>query len=191
MDFNLISKTKLKIVLNKKECSEYGITSTDGEYEGAAVRTSLGHILAKAEADVGFRIGSEQVLIQLYPTLDDGCEIFVTRLSNLTDKEKKSLISKDSLSTYSGRECVYRFDSLDNLTSAARALQGREGKWDVYLADTGEYYVSFKEHSVDGFSDFDILSEYAVRKKALPPEVMVERGRMLCKGNGIEIFSKL
>ena len=191
MEFNVISSNKLKILMSQRECEKYGIKATDGEYEGSSVRTSLGMILSRAEQEVGFKVGTEQVLILLYPTSEGGCEIFVTKLSKLTGKERKTLIDKDSINTYSGRECVYCFDSLDNLCAAARALRSREGGWDVYLADSGEYYVTFKEHSVDGFSDFDILCEYAARKKALPPEIRGERGKILCQGNGIDIFSKL
>ena len=191
MEFLVICPTKLKIVLSATEALSYGMTAKDGEYEGAGIRTSLGQILARAESEAGFKVGSEQVLVQLFPTKDSGCEIFVTKLSKLSVKERKSLATKDSLNTYAGRECVYCFDSLDNLICAARALIGREGKWDVYLANSGEYYVVFKEHSVDGFSDFDILCEYATRKKSLPPEVRGERGKLLCREKGIDVFSKL
>ena len=159
MDFNRISDNKLKVVLTDRECREYSIKDVGGEYEGASVRSSLGAILTRAESEAGFRVGSDQLLVQLYPLVDGGCEIFVTRLSSLPQKERKLLAGRDSLTTYLGRECVFRFDSLDALTAAARALSERKGGWDVYASDSGEFYVSFREHSVDGFSDFDILSE--------------------------------
>ena len=106
MEFYVICSTKLKITMTEEETAQYGIKATDGEYEGSSVRTSLGLILARAESEAGFKVGTEQVLIQLYPMREGGCEIFVTKLSTLSGKERKSLVGKDSLSTYSGRECV-------------------------------------------------------------------------------------
>ncbi len=190
MDFLLIGPTKLKVVINKDEAQELGIVEREGEYDNATVRVALASILKSAEECVGFTVGKEQVLVQLYPTEADGCELFVTRLFSLSDKDRKRLLSNDCLSTYTGAERLYRFDSLDSLIGAARAVFDRSGEWDVYSLD-GAYYVSFTEHSVDGFSDFCIISEYATNEKSLPLSVIAERGRLLCQKNGIAVFSSL
>lgn len=192
MDFLVISETKLKITLIKEECEKYKIRASSADHETAELRRTLSQILSEAKESVKFDIGNERALIQLYPTPGGGCEIFLTKLTGVGEREKRTISRSDNINTYSKRRSVYEFDTLSSLIAAARAVRGAEGKrCDVYVSDSNHYYITVEEGDVDGFLELEILCEFAHRIPTLPPEVMAERGRMLVKDRGFEIFSKL
>ena len=191
MDFLVISETKLKITLNHEECEKYKIKASSAEHETAELRRTLSAILSEARDRVRFEMGNEKALIQLYPSRDGGCEIFLTKLTGVGERERRTISRSDNLNTYSKRRSVYEFDSLPSLTGAARAIRSKDKRCDVYLADSGHYYITVEEGDIDGFSELEILSEFAHRIPALPHEVIAERGKLLIKDRGLEVFSKL
>ena len=88
MEFLRVGESKLKVILSAEEARSYDIKSAVGEYAGAAVRRSLRRILDEAKSRVGFDIGTEKVLIQIYPLSEGGYELFVTKLGVLADKDR-------------------------------------------------------------------------------------------------------
>ena len=190
MKFLLISQTKLKVTLTKEEAELLNIKLTDGEYDNKQIKQALKEVLKEAKRVADFDIGTDKVLVQLYPA-GDGCEIFITRLGILGRNERNTLERANNLTTYRKEESVYLFDSLDTLTDACRAVRERSVESDVYISDRGEYYLVVREGIISGIGDCDILAEYSSRLPALPERIKGERGKLLVKGKGIEIFSHL
>ena len=192
MKFLLIGESKLKVTLNRAECEKYNIKAhQDSEYYGAEVRRTLRSILAEAKRSAGFDIGIEKVLIQIYPTEDGGAELFVTKLGLLSERERRAVSVSENLTTYSGTRGVYMFDTLDSLCEAARAVYKEGVSCDVYLGEGKEYYISISEHILNGFSEFEILSEYGKKLPELTSLHLREHAKLLCEGRGLEIFSRL
>ncbi len=191
MEFLRVGESKLKVILNADEAKRYDIKSADGEYAGAAVRRSLRRILDEARARVGFDIGAEKVLIQIYPLSEGGYELFATKLGILAEKDRKTVSKSEGLTTYSGGRGVYRFSSLSDLCAAMRIIGARDTDCDVYLGEDGEYYISIAEHSLNGFSEFEILTEYSTRLSGMPRHILAEHARLLVGGRGVEVFSRL
>ena len=192
MEFLVVSETKLKIALTGEECEKYGINTASAEREGAEIRRTLRRILNEAKDAVRFDIGAEKVLVQIYPSSGGGCEMFVTKLSALGERERRTVFKSDSLTTYSKHTSVFKFDCLDDIAAAARAVKSPTGaRADVYLADSGEYYLSVEESDVDGYGEFDCLLEFGARLPRMPVDVIAERGRLVVRGAGFEIFSQL
>ena len=177
--------------MSKEECEIYNLRAQDGEFDKCEVRQSLALILAEAKEQSGFHVGDEKVLIQIYPTPDGGCELFVTKLSCLGDRERKAVCSSDNLSTFETVHYIFRFECLDDLTCAARALKNKSVKCDVYLGADGAYYIEAEGHTVDGVNGLMPLYEFGTRLSELPYDVLFEHGRLLCRGDGIAVFSKL
>lgn len=191
MDFLCVGKSKLKVVLSADECNSYNIKSTDGEYCTGEVRLAIRRILDLAAAQTDFRVGTEKVLVQLYPLSGGGSELFITKLSSVGEKERRAISVCDSLTTYQGREAVFCFESLSRLISAVRTLGKTDTPCDVYRADSGEYYIRLTENIIDGFSEFEHFTEFGSRVSSLPIGVMGEWGRLLISGRGLSVLSKL
>ncbi len=181
---------KLKVTLDKEEAEALNINIQDGEYDNRQIKHALKEILAEAGAVAGFEIGSDKVLVQLYPT-PDGCELFVTRLASLGAKEKRMIDKASNLTTYSRVENVFCFKSLNLLTRGCRAVRDKTVDSDVYISDTGEYYLVARETVVSGIGECEVLCEFGERLSSLPEAVRGERGKLLMNNEGIEVFSQL
>ena len=191
MEFLRIGETKLKVTLSKEEAKEYNIKLRDGAYAGNELRACLRRVLEEAKRRSGFDAGGDKLLVQLYPADGGGCELFATKLQALAEREKRMVTASENLTTYSGGRAVYCFPDLSTLIAATRVVASRCNDCDVYAADSGEYYISAREHTLNGISDLDILSEYGKRMTAIPRHILKEHTKLLVEGRGIEIFSKL
>ena len=191
MEFLRVSGSKLKIVLSKDECEKHGLSVSDGECDTAKLRETISKIIDEAKESCNFEIENEKLLIQLYPKLDGGVELFITKLSFIKDRELRAIKEADNLNTYEKRDAVYAFESLDSLTRASRLMKGKGIAADIYLGDGGEYYASMKESVFGKMSDTDILSEFGTRIYAAKESFFLERCRLLTSRNGFEVFSKL
>ena len=190
MKFVRISKSKIKVIITKEECDEHKITATDGEYDNTQLRECLSEVFKELKYNTSFDFGSEKVLIQLYPTDDGGCEMYVTILSYLSGKDKSALLSADNLSTYERRRCQYRFSSLDEVGRALRQIK-RTGIDSDLFYDDGGYYLSLYDDVFDGEEDIRFLSEYGERIATLPRAYMAEHYLPLAFGNAIDVFRNM
>lgn len=191
MEFLCVGRSKLKVVLTADECDKYNIKATDGEFCTGEIRLAIRKILDLAAEETDFRVGTEKVLVQLYPLSGGGSEVFITKLSSVGEKERRAISVSDALTTYQGRESVFCFENLHRLISAVRTLNKTDIPCDVYRADSGEYYIKLTENSIDGFSEFEHFTEFGNRVSGLPLGVMGEWGRLIVKGRGLSVFSKL
>jgi len=188
LKFLLIGETKLKVSLSRAEGEKYKIRAQDTEYAGNEVRKSLREILEKAKEKCGFDVDGEKVLIQIYPGEDGALELFATKLGLLTERERRAVSCADNLTTYSGARVIYRFDSKEDLCSAARAVSLDNADCEVYKKETGEYYISVTEHSINGFSDYEILSEFGKKVPLLTEVLLGEWATLVCKGKDLNKF---
>ena len=191
MEFLCVGQTKLKVVLSKAECDAYNIKSIDSETKDKATRQSLRRILDQAQEASSFRVTNERLLVQVYPLSDGGCELFITKLSAISERERRAVKASDELLTVGSRVSVYRFSSLTELTLASRAVQDKTIPCDVYRADNGEYYISVTETAMSGISDCEVLSEFGERIRTLPISVKGERGQLIVRDTGFLVFSRL
>ncbi|MBR5044700.1 MAG: adaptor protein MecA, partial [Clostridia bacterium] len=84
MDFIRISDAKIKVTLSQEDLDR---CVTEGERErGSGSHGTLRAILKEIRRKTGFDATGERVLMQMFPSSDGGCELFVTRLGKLPDK---------------------------------------------------------------------------------------------------------
>ena len=126
MKFFNIGDNKLKVILSPEECVRYSIDTGKTEFSGKEIKSAVRDILAFAEDECGFTVESEKLLVQLYPMPSGECEIFVTKLTGLSSRDKRALKDVEGLATIQKKRVVYRFDSREDLISAAKAVY-REG----------------------------------------------------------------
>ena len=180
MEFHKINATKLKVILSSAECESYDIRVTDGEYDTKEVRDALKEIISEAGRRVDFSVGSERVLIQLYPVGDGGAEMFVTKLSSVGARERETICDAANLTTYQGRESVFRFSDGNTLLSALSATSSCLGLASLYVTDDGAYYLTVDEEMIDGRSGLELLCEYGCRISQFIRRCEEERWRLVC-----------
>ena len=188
MEFIRISKSKNKVVLTPEECRRHNIIAKDGEYDSIHLRNSLPDIFKEIRSSAGFDLGTKKVLIQLYPTDNQGCEMYVTELEYLSSKDKSVLLGADNLNTYEKKRCQYRFASLADFTRALKQVRRQGIDSDLYYDASEGYYLSVCDNVFDGVCELNYLLEYAQRVPQLPRAYMIEHYMPLALGNAIDVF---
>lgn len=166
MEFLKIGKSKLKITLTTDELRKYKLDKIGADDDLAPHRRSIFRVIDIAEERTGFTPGGERLLIQFYPTRRGG-EIFVTKLSILTEAQKSIISRSDNLTTAIRSRRAYFFDSLSDAISLAKSISSRcEPQADsaLYITEFGTAVLEVSEcSSDDGDNEFPELSEFSDR----------------------------
>ena len=80
MELIVISKTKLKIMLNEGDMRKYSI-GNDTDCAEPSTRKAIRKLLDCAREQIGFNTEGEEIFVQLYTSKNGGCELFVTKTS--------------------------------------------------------------------------------------------------------------
>ena len=144
MEFSRINSYKLKITLSEEECAEYEIELDEGEYDSGKIREAIKELLLLDSAP-SFDIEGEKLLVQLYPTKDGGAELFITKLSYISERSERAITEADNLKTIGGGHTYFFVKDVITLRALARALIPRKAKLDLYRALTGGYIVALAE----------------------------------------------
>ena len=165
MEFLLVCKTKLKIVLDREEVERYRLADFTSE-QSVELRQRLAEILNEAEERVGFSSAGERLLVSYYPTRLAGAELFVTMVSDRTEESR-----------------FYIFPTLGEICRAAAATDYR-GDSRAYLLPEGEYCLEL-------LSDDDILSEFADATPTHKIAPLLKYAKKLADTGAIDLFAAL
>lgn len=184
MEYLQINQNKLKITLTKEECERYGIKEEGGDFNSLSVRGALADLLAASGAAPEFRREGEKLLVQFFPCVRGGAELFVTRLSSVGERERRAISSSSNISTYKRSRSLFLFDSIDSLSRAAHAMMGSPIS-DLYRTFGGDYLLDVYDERLGELSSCDILLEFSTR---LPSSraPSSEWDTLLIKDNAIE-----
>jgi negative regulator of genetic competence, sporulation and motility len=195
LEFLLIGESKIKIVLTPKEADEFGLQGVSADVGSHIARRAFWRVLDRARAEVGFDPSGDKVLIQLYPTADSGCEIFVTKLGILSDSSARLVARSDRVTLLSRKQGIYAFECLDDLISASRAVRSRLSQSpppsDVY-SDGTKYYLVIEEYGKGGESiEFPCVLEFATCLATDSIAYICEHAARLTDGDAIDRFSTI
>lgn len=182
MELILISRSKLKIMLTADDMENYSISADSLTYEKRDTRRAFERILDEAREKTGFDSTSGRLFIQVYPSKNGGCEVYV--ISN--EEDKKCEKKQDKGGTKEVRtppkprvcQCVYGFDTIERVISASRALRGcgYDSDSSLYWSESGEretrYYLALRE-------EIDRENRYKKRKSLSKSDVAGEFGRRM------------
>lgn len=150
MELILISDSKLKIMLTRDDMQQYALNCDTIDYDNTETRRAFWNILDEAKHRTGFDAAAERVFIQLYPSKEGGCEMYVTKLGFDETRASRALLPGGSSKrgVLRSRICAYRFARLDDLLTVCRRLRGLaapppstvwrddEGEWHLILDET-------------------------------------------------------
>lgn len=212
MELIVVNSQKLKIILNKDDMMSFDISGEDLDYSSAKTKKALGSILEKAKNEAGFDTRNDRLYIQVFLSLDGGCEMFLTRRARLLpEPESKgcSFIKKkygnaaDYTREY-GRYIAKSHNIEDIIDLCIRLKKegfcGLSSLWEI----KGEYIVkidfrqrntglSDTECDLPDFSRFSFICDYCNIRYAddIPSAYIDEHGKTIIKENAVEVIQEI
>ncbi len=165
MELIVIDRDRMKIMLSSEELSSYKIDASALDTEDEATKRKLYDIVDRAKRTAGFEWESTRMFVQVFASLDGGCEMYVTRYSQLYDEEVECMSQENSneqkpSTPVRKRRLIYRFASVSDMLRACKALamRGYSEPSEAYISEDGEmmYLVLY-----DGGADISVVLEYA------------------------------
>ena len=189
------------------DTNAFDISGEELDYSSAKTRKVLGEILEKAKAETGFNAYHDRLYIQVFPSLDGGCEMFFIKRTRLLPEPerghssclgKKYTHSFDNIREY-GRYIAHS-ESIENIISLCLRLknEGFSGKSQLYslkndyilMLDFRKQYPRFTKitDNSEDFSSFSFICDYAEIRyaDALPSAYIEEHGKAVIKDDAVE-----
>lgn len=101
MELIVINSEKMKIILDKDDMKKLNISAEDLDYGKTETKRILWNILSQAKDSEGFDTDNSKLYVQVFPSADGGCEMFVTKQTlpaayerNTSGKNTFKIISK-------------------------------------------------------------------------------------------------
>ena len=116
MDIILLSDDKLKVKLSPEDMKRLSISCDSMDYDDTGTRRAFWDILDKAKEKTGFDAAKERVFVQVYPSRDGGCDMYVTKASSLQERpigDKQAAVTV--LPQKSKKWLTYSFDNVDDM----------------------------------------------------------------------------
>lgn len=155
MEMIMISERKLKIMLTADDMEKFSISNELMAYEKRDAREMFRPILEEAEEKCGFESAAGKLFIQVYPSKNGGCEVYVTKPEESPSNEKNEKEDKRKREKAPARRkkeyCAYVFENLNDGINACRILRdrgynGESSFW--YEQSSGgqtKYYLTLQE----------------------------------------------
>ena len=172
-----INNDKIKVVVDKNEQREYGITYASMNYSDQNTRKLCEKIIKTANRQVGFYVGNAKLLVEAHRGNNGTVTIYLSRIP---------------LETENGEEFLYqtvKFENADNLFDGCRLFEPITHKLErsklFYYKNS--YYLYFEIISDMTFARrfLENLLEYGERT-AIDPLFIAEHGEIIENKHAIE-----
>ena len=216
MELIRISDSKLKITLTSDDMAQYELDCDTMDYDNTDTRRAFREIFDHAKSMTGFDTAGDRLFIQLYPSREGGCELYVTKLG-LICAEKREHESSRSHATLPhsiseaaheaspypiplgcgerDRMGAYRFERLESLLCVCRQLsrRGYAAHSSAYRDERDRYYLILRER-MGAFGvpcgEFSFISEFGTPENAEHVRIYIsEHGTPICEGNAVNTLS--
>lgn len=214
MDLIRIDDNKMKIMLTPVDMQCYELDADAMDADSRETRRAFRHILDDVRVRTGFDALSDKLYVQLYPSREGGCEMFVTRLSCAAGESAKrpsagvgstSLVPQNqeqrAPSGDRNRTVAFVFEALEHLLLACRRLRalsfpGDSGAW---RGEEGRYYLILSEGverssrlpSLDRRA-LSFIHEYGTQQNAETVRLYIrEHGCPICEKNAVMRLAEL
>lgn len=156
MELIRISDSKLKIMLTEADMRRYALSSDHLSYENSETRRAVKEMLQEAHEETGFDAATDRLLIQVYPSREGGCELYITKIQAATEEEKKDEERKEEEKKKEpppppkevrGRVVIYALPTLSALLAVCRqlAVTGYREYSAAYTAKGERCYLVLRE----------------------------------------------
>ena len=194
MEYIRISESKLKVMLERKDLEEWDISADRLDYSDPDAKRVFGDILCQAKRELGFDTAGRRILLQLYPSRDGGCELFISC------SELPAGMNNEQSPREVGKKRAYSFSSLEDLLAVCKRLLGRCGfcESSAWFDENGRWYLLFTELGTSPELDMlplnplSFICEYGESESYTALSLYLgEYARPVCEGNAIERLGTL
>jgi len=192
MEYILINEGKLKVMLELADLEEFDINAEDLDYANPVAKPVFEDILRYAREEFGFDTSGHKVLLQLFPSRDGGCELFITRLPSLCEQTKSQPKVKESV--------AYSFGTLSNLLAVCKRLlsKGFNGKSSAWADSQGRWYLLLSEsdmldlHSLPIPHELSFIEEYGESQSPRALSLYLgEYAQSICEGDAVRTLGEI
>lgn len=197
----MINSEKIKIMLTREDMTKYDIRMYSLGHTGSAIKEAFAEVLADIKAKTGFDTLSSKTILQVYPSRDGGCEVYLTRLSpegggnlhsdRFTDDNKRS-DTKITIRRWL-ESVVFSFENITDVIDACRVLNDiaydRSSSLHFCL---GAYYLFLETETKPKGANDELmrLSDYGKRISGkLTQAYIKEHGECLISDNAVSALS--
>ncbi len=210
MELILISSSKLKIMLSGADMEKYELDADSAECDNDATRRAFRSILDDVKSKTGFGTEGERIFIQLYPSRDGGCELFVTKMgifgthgegAKPLSPRQSTTLAKHRVRIGDGgsreRARAYLFDTTEHLLAVCKRLllQKWKGKSEAYCGDNGKCYLLLADKPPEKGDTLDrlaFITEYGKCEDFDRVRLYIrEHATCLCEGQAVQTLGIL
>ena len=196
MEWIRISPNKLKIMLTAEDARHYELNCENADYTDTLTRTAFREILTDVKKQADFDASEDKVYIQMYPSKEGGCELFITKVGLLLNDPVDEMPPAGKRGhTRPPRDkrkstLAFRFQSFSLLCAACRRLlphntrpsdlfRDEKDRWWLFLSGCEPQKLRF-------------LTSYAHEVRTdLARLYLDEHGKAVCEKNAIEQLAEL
>ncbi len=195
MELIPINEQKLKIMLSREDLAAWHLDCESMDYDTTETRRALWGILDEVKKKTGFDAAQEKVFVQLFPSQNGGCELYVTKL---TEKSENAPVTRcKNLPLW--EKTLYAFSRLEDMLSAcARLAECGFASDSAAYAEMHTYYLSVgnslpqtKRGFREGVSPCDLVSEYGKKIDLTKEAWLCEHGECICPDHAVERYAAL
>ena len=197
MELILINDKKLKIMLTPEDMKEYELDCETVDYTQTETRRAFWNILDEAKHQTGFDAASERVYIQLFPSSEGGCELFVTKITREESKSKACTCGAPQRECGAAtRRVSFCFSCQRDLLAACRRLlrRGFTGESQAMRDDSGRFWLFLFDRGSPLLAreEFSFLLEYGQMENSADAFLLLlEHGSTLCISRAVETLGVL
>ncbi len=197
MEWIRISSNKLKIMLTREDTARYALCPDTADYADTATRRAFKAILTDMKHETGFDAADDKVYIQMYPSREGGCELFVTKMGiEVVQKHRAANRATRDAVPPLRRSLAFCFNGMASLIAVCRRLRAAQyaGESRAWLDDCHRYWLFLLEQGdpLTAREDYAFVAEYGEMESREAAELMLpEHGKLLCNSRAVEILAEL
>lgn len=203
MEWIRISPNKLKIMLTAEDARHYDLDCKDPHYADMITRAAFREILSDVEKETGFDASDDKTYIQMYPSKEGGCELFVTKVGLALAENKceqagrapaKKKKTERAVEDTPLEERFFRFKTLEPLLFSCRVMLNSVKLLQsaVFCDEEGQWWLSLIPHAQTGTLSLAHIAELGQQIPSDAAKAFLhEHGKSICETDAVARFATL
>ena len=201
MELIVINENKLKITLSQCDMQQYALDCSTIDYDNTETRRAFWNILDEVKHKTGFDAASQKVFIQLYPSKEGGCEMYVTKLGGAqkSETDDDAVANSHRLHPLHRRRTAYSFNNIDNLIAVCRRLDAigfsdKSSAWRSAINES-KYFLLLEEPEENAYlplTEYSFILEYGKNENLKNTLLFIhEHAFPICTQYAVETLSAI